>query len=347
MPIVSSDDLLKRLRTDAIDNIYMIYGKDVLLVESLKNKIIKKYLKNEAEVNINKIRGKDLDVSVLCDNIDSFPMFSDYNFISINDLNVEEIPTDILNFLIKSLSDVPETTIILIYITGFDLKNGKKTLPAKSKKIVDTISKNGIVCEADLKKPFEIVKFIVDKVGKNSCSINKKDAERIAELCLSNMLMINNEVDKLCSFVEKGEITSDLINKMVSKQLDSTAFNLAKAITQFKGIDAMNILDELIYQKEEIVAILSAVSSAFIDLYRVKVAYLSNKKDVDVIEDFAYRGREFVVRNAFRDVSKISIEHLRKCINILAKADLECKSKKIDGRILLEKAFAEMILFRI
>ena len=39
MPILSSDDLLKRLRTDTIDNIYMIYGQDVLVVENLKNKI--------------------------------------------------------------------------------------------------------------------------------------------------------------------------------------------------------------------------------------------------------------------------------------------------------------------
>ena len=58
---------------------------------------------------------------------------------------------DITKSLIEALKKIPQQTVVIFNVTGFDLKNGKKTITGKNKKLVDFAAKNGIVCEQELK----------------------------------------------------------------------------------------------------------------------------------------------------------------------------------------------------
>ena len=89
--------------------------------------------------------------------------------------------------------------------------------------------------------------------------------------------------------------------------------------------------------------IISALSSAFIDLYRSSTAMSAGVRENDVAAHFGYKGREFVVRNAFRDAKRTNIKHLRKCLAILEEADLSCKSTRLDQRTLIEKSIVQML----
>ena len=91
-------------------------------------------------------------------------------------------------------------------------------------------------------------------------------------ITLSNINLINNEIDKLCDYVSNGEIKNETIDLLVAKQLDSNSFALAKAVVQFDAKRAMQLLDELFEQRIETVMIISAISMSFIDLYRARVA---------------------------------------------------------------------------
>lgn len=344
MGAVTATEFEKNIKSQNVQNIYYIYGLDsgrvIKLAEAVRQKVLGK---GYTAADYMKFDGDGFSLSEFLETAEMYPMFSEYNFIEINDLNADTLKSDELKKFISLLENIPEKTIVLISMTGFDIKGGKKTVGAKNKKILDTSSKYGVSVEVEIRKSTELYKYVIEYALENGSVINSQNARRIAELCLGNTSAVENEVDKLCAYADGAEITGEMIDEMVSVGLDTNAFALASAVASFNAPLAMKLLDELTSLRIESIAILSAVSSAFIDLYRASCAMASSMNEADVVSDFSYRGREFVVRNAFRDARKTSVQHLRKCLLILAEADMKCKSTALDSKIIIEKAIAMML----
>ncbi len=344
MPLVNESELAKAVRAGEISTLYYFFGKDAATLEAYTKKLVSKLVKKDDEAyNLHNFEGKSLDLSVFSDVTEAFPMFSDRVCVTVNDLNAEELSTADFEYLISILSSLSNTTTVIIYATGIDLLGGKRFLTGKNKKLSELASKIGTCCEFSAKTAGEISKVIIQRVSKNGASISKQTAQYLAEQCLSNLLMINNEIDKLCSYINGGEITEQTVELLVSRQLDSNAFALAKALAKFNGKKAMLLLDELFDQQTECISINSAVSMAFTDLYRARVALDAGISQGEVVKDFSYKGREFAVKNAFYDVRGISVPRIRECIRILAETDIALKSSRASGRLLLEKAFTKML----
>ncbi len=345
MPQMAVTELNKKLKSKNYSSIYYFYGKDVMSVELYTKTLVKRLVsEDDAIYNFHKFNGKDIDLSEFAETIEALPMFAPYLCITVNDLNAEDLSTDDLNFMLKILKDVPETTVIIFYNTAIDICDGKKSPTIKNKKIVDCIAKIGDVCEFSIKTPIELSKQIVATVEKKGSSVSASNAAYIAELCLSDNMLISGEIEKLTSYAQGREITKDDIDSLVSRQVNSNAFDLSKAVVSFNKKKALLLLDELFYQRAEPIAVLSAISMSFMDLYRASLAVVRGIHPSDVVADFSYKAnRKFAVDYAFRDCRKINIKHLRKCIKILADTDSALKSSKTDGRILLEKAIVQMV----
>lgn len=344
MAEISPAELLKKIKSGDLSRAYYIYGKDVSTVANASKAVLKKHLGKSWESDVTKISGSELDVSALADMLEIYPMFSQINAVFINDLNAEELSADNLKILTETIKNLPDYALLVINITGFDVKKGKKTMTAKNKKIADSISKIGIVCECSFKTVPVLAKLIVDKVQKRGCIISKKAAEILAEICHCDTMMIENEIEKLCSYRESSEINIEDIEELVSIGIETDAFKLSRAIANINPPLAMGIVARLIDKKEEPVSIISAVSMSFLDLYRARTAMASDKRTYDVINDFNYGGRKFAVENAFRDCRRISLESLRKCIELLRNADRSLKQTGAIPSLILEKTVTEMLI---
>lgn len=344
MGVLSPADFEKEIRTGRVMSVYYIYGRDSGRVGSLASAVKKLVLgPGWSSSDLSRFDGRSLDMSELLDAIELYPMFSSRNFIEINDLDGDSLNADELKQLISGLGALPEQTVVLISITGFDVKGGKKTPGAKNKKIIDACAKAGSVCEADLRRPAELTKYISELAEESGCVISRQSSELLAQMCLGNTLAVENEMGKLCAYAGSGEITSEMIEQMVAASLDTNAFALASAVSSFNSSSAFKILDELMQQKTEGVVLISALSSAFMDLYRAAAAIAASVRENEAADDFGYKGREFVMKNAFRDSRKTNIIHLRNCLKILCNADLECKSTRLDQKIIIQKAIAQML----
>ncbi len=345
MPAFNDNDLAKTLRGGEIFPVYFLYGKDVASVQSFTKKLTSKLTnKEDNSLNYHYFDGKKLDLGEFADVCEMLPMFAERITVVINDFNCESLSAKDLEFLISTVTNLPETTVVIFYVTGIDVYTAKKTLTAKNKKFADNVAKVGAVCEFNYKNALELSKYITTKVEKNDCSISKKAAEYLANRCLCNTLMINSEIKKLCDYLEGGEITIDVIDDLVTKSLDTSAFTLAKALTRFDAKTSFTLLYELYDCQAECVGILSALSMAFTDLYRARVALNQGIPQNKTIADFGYKGREFAIRNAYNDCGKISVSRLRRCMKILSDTDIALKSLRTDNKILLETAIGKMLI---
>ncbi len=334
-----------QIKKGSFSNFYYIFGQDVKGIEALTKDIIAKATDNNAELALTKLDGGNMKISDFRDMTEMAPMLSPYNCILVNDYNCNEKREDENKLLIEALKEIPQQTVVIFNITGFDIKDGRKTVQGKNKKLTDLAAKIGICCEMPLKTSNELAKDIMSKIAANGGSITFQAAKELAEACLSDTLMIANETDKLIAYAGGREITIDTVHELVSRQSDVTIYNLADSVAAFNKKKAFEALDELMAQRVGRGAILAGIYGSFIDMYRAACAKKKGKNVSAVMHDFEYKW-EFKVKNAFRDSSKMSVKRIRACLKILRDTAVQLNSTAIDEKTVLEMTVVKMLMTR-
>lgn len=350
--------LSSSLKKGEISNIYYLFGADVASVEKMTKQIIKSAVGDNQEFALTKINGRKLDLSVLSDIVQQFPMMSEYNCILINDYNCEKpfddmrgrSADDVTKKLIEILKNIPPQTVVIFNVTGFevkvqkDYKSKQNVIKDKNKKLADFVSKNGVLCEFPIKTSAELAKIIVSKISSRGGSISIPNAKELAEMCLCDELAIENEIEKLCSYADGREIDISMIHELVHIQNDTTIYNLANAVAAMNAKEAFEAVNELNINNDNRVLVLYAITGVFTDMYRAACAKKSGITVEKMASDFDYGKRTFVVNNAFRDSSRISIERLRECIVILRDTTMSLNSSMSNPRTAIEQAITKMLI---
>lgn len=348
LKILSDRELVLSIRR-GIKPVYMIYGKDIATLENITKKLIDKLVPSDArDLNYHFFAVGALgalDIPALSDVCQALPVFAERVVAAVNDLDAEKLGTKDFNELKEIISNIDgEITTVIFYTTAVDLCGGKKSLTSANRKLAEHIQKcGGVVAEISRKTPRELVKYIQKGVEKAGSKIGDSAALRLAERCLSDVLMINNEIDKLSAYRFGGEISIQDVTELVSGQIESDAYRLAREISEKRKSNAFATLESLYSLQKETSALISAVSASFLDLYRAKLCLISGRTAKDVEDTFFYKGREFAIKYAFRDCAKIPIERLRRCIAVLSECDAGTKSLRTDDKVLFEEAITKML----
>ncbi|MDE6834158.1 MAG: DNA polymerase III subunit delta [Ruminococcus sp.] len=351
MPSTDNKTIEKNLKNGDINNLYYIYGQNTTGVQKLTRQIIKATVGENEDFSLTRFNGKKLDFSELNDTIQIMPMMSEYNCILINDYDCEKPreemrgqTADTLNKkLLEILKYIPPTTVVIFNVTGFEVKTKKGKITDKNKKLADFVAKNGTVCEMGLLSQKEMTDFILSGVSAGGASISKTDAYELADMCLYDVLTVENEINKLCSYAQGRKITREMIELLVHRQTNITVFQLADAVASFNRQSAFNALNELMTDKNNRGSVLANITNSFLDMYRASCARNAGKGVPDVMGDYSYVW-EFKVKNAFRDSSRMSTTRIRACIKILRDTAVKLNSTATDEKIVLEQAVTEMLM---
>ena len=144
---------------------------------------------------------------------------------------------------------------------------------AEKNELYRAIEKNGTVIEfAELKLP-ELIQNIQKICTAYKVKIDNSTAKYFIENCGTNMQDLINEVRKLIEYVgENGVITNKEVDLLCIKQIDSVIFDLTDNLGKKDIAKAMQVLKELVYEKEPIQKILITLYNHFKKLYIVKIA---------------------------------------------------------------------------
>ena len=144
---------------------------------------------------------------------------------------------------------------------------------AEKNELYKAIEKNGTVIEfAELKLP-ELIQNIQKICTAYKVKIDNSTAKYFIENCGTNMQDLINEVRKLIEYVcENGVITNKEVDILCIKQIDSVIFDLTDNLGKKDIAKAMQVLKELVYEKEPIQKILITLYNHFKKLYIVKIA---------------------------------------------------------------------------
>ena len=252
--------LKAELKSGKLRQVYYLYGEETFLTRMYADRIVAAAGGEQSDgLNFMKLRGAPAPHS-LSDFAESLPFFAEHKCVKITDLDAEDMDNDSHKELLKLIDELPETTVMVICQTGLEIDDVKPK--AKTKKLIQTVEKRGMVCRFQYMTAEMTAAMAAKKAQKMGCTLSPENATHLSGLCGRSLTLIQNEVEKLCSCQQSGEITRELIDALTPKLLDASAYDLSTSILAGKTADALKMMDELFQQREEPILILSALSGA-------------------------------------------------------------------------------------
>lgn len=341
MAVINEQDFKKEALAGNFSRLYFIYGEEKFLVkrytEYLRSKIEGK---NPSGFDTD-ILSSSVELEDISQSAEQLPLMSERRCVCVNDFDFEALSENDLKSLTAFCSDLPESTVLIFSqpTLTFDAKKANKT-----KKFAAAAEKCGTVLRIEKKGEIALEKQVISWAKRLGCEISDINAAKLIESCGTDMTALKNETEKLCAYTGEGVITEEAIRLVAVKNLEARIFALSDSIIRRDYNTAYRQLDLLFYQREKPEVILGVLSSAFVDMYRVKTAVESGEKSSALKDIFPYKGKEFRIRNAERDMKRYSSATLSEILDAIADTDIKLKSSGGDGRLLLETLIAKILL---
>lgn len=337
------EELEKNLKLNNLDSIYLLYGEEQYLLEQTVKKIKKIF--GELVNGINYIQIDEKNVETLISDIETPAFGYPQKLIIVKNSGLfkkeskgkkkdekqtkkntkgTSLQEKIANYIEENSSNIKES-VVLVFI---EQEIGANELSK-------TVQKIGTVCNFEKLKPIQIAKRIKQIATAYKVSIDDRTIDYFIETCGTSMLVLINEIRKLIEYAGKnGTITVKDIDLLSIKELDSVIFDLTDALGKKDISSALQILKELLYNKEPIQKILITLYN---HLKKIYLAKLADEYKVNMAEALNLKPNQMFLTTKYRkQASYFKKEELQNILQQLINLDYKTKQGQIDINIGLE-----------
>ena len=310
------NNLKKDLNNNSLKNLYLFTGPEVFLSEFYTNDIRKKLVGDSADdFNYMSFVRVVPDIMAADSFINSYPFMSDKKLLVIKDSGILKKAFDEdKKYWQKTLECVPDYCIIIFCENEIDKRNV----------IYKAIASNGSTVEFKYQSGQTLIAWIQKFVASNGKQIGSSEAEYLIQSCNPGMINLKREMEKLISCKsENPKITRADIDRLVTKSLESQAFELAGDIICQNKAAAYKKLEALKALKMDISGILPALFYKF-SVYR-KIKLLSETMSSREIASMLKQNEHYLKKD-MATLSKVSIERIDKLIYACKDTDYKVKN---------------------
>ena len=335
----SIENLEKELNNKELKSLYLFFGEEKYIIETNTKKI--KNIFGETIKGINYVLIDETNVGTIISEIET-PSFG-YNKKLIIAKNtgllkketkrknneITNIKENLCKYLSENL-DLIKQSIILIIIEE----------EAEKQELYNIIDKNGVVCKFDFQKPAQLISRLKSICNMYKVEIENYTLQYFIESCGTNMEELINEIRKLIEYAgEGGKIQNEDIDKLCIKKLESVIFDLTDNLGKRQIKKALEVLHNLIYQKEPIQKILITLYNHFKKIYVTSIAIKENK---EIASSLNLKPNQMFLINKYKNQARYFKEReLRKILEELINLDYNYKNGMIDLQLGLETILCE------
>ena len=247
-------------------NLYVLYGAETYLTEQYARRIAAQTVEEGFDAfNLQRFDGQEITLPQLEEAVEALPLMSDRKCVLVRDYDVSAEAERITALA----AQVPESCVLVFWYITVQPDNRKNAW----KQFLQQAEQTGVVMNFARKDTAEAAKMLAAGAKRRGCRLDVADGRYLIEQVGNDLHLLLCELEKLCALVgEGGEITRRHIDIACPKNLEARVFDLSKAILRRRPDQSYNLLYQLRVRREEPVAVLGVLSTAFADLYRAKVA---------------------------------------------------------------------------
>lgn len=302
-----------------MDNIYLLYGEEKFDLNQRVEKIKKEFGNLQVGVNLYYLNKDNIDT--LGNIIQSVTFFGSEKLVIIKDTN--------LKFNVKILEDLDEDVKVVIIEDSVD----KRTSEYK------WLSKNANCIEFAHLDEEKMTLYIINTLSKYNIKISKEIASYMVSVCGNDKSNNINELKKIVAFDEsKKDVTKEDIDSICSKTLNAKIFDVLSTIINKNSKKGIEMLDELLNQKEPIVKIYIMLYKQIKQMYMIKI--LKQKGVTNIAQELGIH--PFVVKNLLKSCDNYSLNELEQVIMQFDEYDEKTKNGEMDFEIGLKKIICSL-----
>ena len=320
------DLLEKELNSGKLYSIYLFYGEEKFLIENAIKKI--KKLFGELLQGINYVLIDENSLNELISNIETPAFGYDKKLIIVKYSGLfkkdgrkkigSPIQESVAKYINENIDIINENVNIIFYESEVDKNN-----------VFEAVNKNGVICEFKELNQMQLVRRLKQICNGYKVNVSENTLAYLIEVSGTNLQFLINEIRKLIECAGTGgTIEKTDVDKLAIKKTDSVIFDLTDNLGAKKTKEAMEILDNLIYQKEPLQKILIMLYNHFKKIYFCKIA-LKLHKDVAISLGLK-PNQTFLVNKYKKQASYFTEEELEKILKEFNSLDYNSKIGKID-----------------
>ena len=327
-------EIEKELKEGKLNNLYLLYGEEVFLLESNLKKI--KKLFGEIVAGINYIQIDETNVDNLISDIETPSFGYEKKLIIVKNsglfkkegkrknAKLIELKEKVANYFKSNILDIKDFNVV-VFIEDDVEKNA----------LYKIIDKEGIICNFEKQKPSDIIERLKAIFNAYKVNIDNDTLKYLIEECGTSMQELINESRKLIEYAgTNGTIEKKEIDLLCTKQIEAVIFDLTDSLGKKNIASAMQTLKNLIYNKEPIQKILITLYNHFKKLYFTKIAMEQN---INLTEALNLKPNQLFLAGKYKiQASYFKTEELKQILEELILLDQNSKIGLIDVNIGLE-----------
>lgn len=333
--MVTIENLEKELNTGKLRSIYLLYGEELFLLENSLKKI--KHLFGECIKGINYINVDDTNISGLIGDIETPAFGFEKKLIIVRNSGIlkkegkrknaemEKIRGRLVDYINENMQIINDSVILVIVEEDADTKQ----------ELYKLIDKIGAICNFEAQKPFQIENRLKIICNQYKVQVDSNTLKYLIECCGTNMQDLINEIRKLIEYAGAGgKIEKQDVDKLAIKKLESIIFDLTDNLGKKETQKALEVLKNLIYNKEPLQKILITLYNHFKKLYITKIAQKYNK---EITTSLNLKPNQTFLVNKYKTQAKyFTLVELKNILQEFRDLDYNSKNGLIDLQVGLE-----------
>lgn len=218
---ITFEALRTGIRSGQLSPVYVLHGEEGYFVDALVDEFEKILPEEEKEFNQTILYAPRIDMAQLPEICRRVPMFSDFQLVILKE--AQSVRADSLNVLVKYLSNVSPSTVLVVAGRGALLKGDFISAAKKSDNV--TIFESKKIYDNEL--PAFIQSFINDR----GLNVQPKALSMLGEYIGTDLSKLYNEISKLIGILGPGTtVTPEAIEKHIGFSKSFNAYELVDAL---------------------------------------------------------------------------------------------------------------------
>ncbi len=305
-------------------NMYFIYGTEDFLIEQEKNRIINKFKIDPI------VFDEDYSIENVIQELITVDIFSSEKLLVIKDGDAfknKNISSKLLEIVKKTMNEIK-----IIFILTQD--NPKSTNP-----LISFLMINANTLHKKQLSDKDVMGFIKEVFESKGIKISSKAIIELNNKLPNNLLLINNEIEKL-SLLEK-DIEFEDVEENISDYTSNDYFALSNAIMKKDRNGIFIAYEEAIRDGIEPTVLIAQISSVLLLTNQVNNYLAQGISSKDISEKTKIH--IFRIKKAREFLNKIDALELKKVIVKLSQLESNIKKGIIDSNIGLEKFLLDYV----
>lgn len=300
---------------------YLLYGSEDYLKKLYKDKLRSAILQDGNEMNYSYYEGKDINLKKVSEDVQTLPFFSNKRLIIIENSGLFKVQ----NELSETLSNIPESTIVLFIEAEIDKRN----------KLYKMIKDQGTVSEMNGLDEKNLKLFVVSMLEQNGKRITESMVSYILEKTGTDMETIRSEMEKvICYTMDHDVITQEDIDAVVTTQITGKIFAMIDAIAGKQQNKAFSMYYDLLHLREKPLTILFLITRHFNILLQVKNLTALGHNSSSISEKVGIP--PFAVSKYNTQTRNFTVKQLKEALEFSAEVEEQIKNGRLAERIGVE-----------